>query len=227
MKSGVAILSADADYYLMLAHILSTEGFRAHLADDIETALALIEERKVAAVIVDCKPDESLLSALSRQLRQDARTGETLVVALVSDGVPFIEVLKSGADENFIRPLKPERLLSYLNLRLGEAKYGAAVPSAAERRRLQLDADARQALADGLPVGLSPIEYRILSALMATPGRVFARQELIEAVWPAGNFVDPRTVDVHVARLRRSLQKALGSDVIRTVRGEGYAITLK
>ncbi|NLS07186.1 response regulator transcription factor [Rhizobium sp. P32RR-XVIII] len=224
IQTGIAILSEDADYYLMLSHVLATDGYPSLLADGVETAIALIAEGKVAAVLVDCQPGSTVLSELSLRVRQESLDGNVLIIALVAGGVPFIDVLKSGADENFIRPLKPSGLLSYLHSRLGEGSGADPLSAPPQHPGLRLDPDTRQAFADGSPVGLSPIEFRILSALMTTPGRVFTRLDLIEAVWPAGNFVDPRTVDVHVARLRRSLRKALGRDMIRTVRGEGYAV---
>ena len=78
----------------------------------------------------------------------------------------------------------------------------------------------------GTPVNLSPIEYRLLSALMGDAGRVLSRTELIAVAWPQKAFVEPRTVDVHIGRLRRALKRALGRDVIRTVPKIGYAIDI-
>ena len=224
MKPGIAILSADADYYLMLSHVLSADGYATHLADDVEAAVSLVTGNQVAAVVVDCQPGSTALAEISAEIRNQALAEETLLVALVAGGVPFMDVLKSAPSESFIRPLKPERLLSYLHAELGEGRGLAGAANPEQPLGFRIDAEARQAFAGDEPVPLSPIEFKILSVLMTIPGRVFGRPELIGAVWPSRNFVDPRTVDVHVARLRRTLAKALGQNLIRTVRGEGYAI---
>ncbi|APO79509.1 response regulator CheY-like domain-containing protein (plasmid) [Rhizobium etli 8C-3] len=227
MKPCIAILSTDADYYLMLSYVLDASGYETVLTDELDAALALIAGSKIVALLVDCQPESSLLSDLSSRLRAPDIESDVPVVALVSAGVRYIEILKAEVDESFIRPLKPERLLSYLHQRLNESGVAVSRPAYAGASDLRLDADARRALANEKPVALSPIEFRILSTLMSAPGRVFGRPELIEAVWPQANFVDPRTVDVHVARLRRSLHDALGREVIRTVRGQGYAVDVK
>ncbi|ULJ75944.1 winged helix-turn-helix transcriptional regulator [Rhizobium gallicum] len=228
MTPRIAILSTNADYYLMLSHVLSAAGYLTVLADGSDAALALITEKKIEVLLIDCQPASSILSDLSDRLKTSGHSTDVLIVALVAEGVPYIDILKAEVDESFIRPIKPEWLLSYLHGRLKAGPKDAAGRSAISGPDdLRLDAGARRALANDKPVGLSPIEFRILSTLMSIPGRVFGRPELIEAVWPKANFVDPRTVDVHVARLRRSLHEALGREVIRTVRGEGYAVDLK
>ncbi len=227
IRTAVAILSADADYFLMLAHVLGRDGYSPLLADTVEDAVALIDRQEATAVLVDCQPGSAMLADLSLRLKQERHPGNVLVIALVAGGVSFIDVLKSDVDESFIRPLNPERLLSYLHTHLDEEPEMANGLAAALHPDFRLDLDARQALANGVPIGLSPIEFRILSTLLQVPGRVVGRPELIEAVWPQRNFVDPRTVDVHMARLRRALHRALGENLIRTVRGEGYAVVTR
>jgi two-component system phosphate regulon response regulator PhoB len=91
---------------------------------------------------------------------------------------------------------------------------------------VKLDVSSRRVLVRGTPVNLSPIEFRLLSALVGDAGRVLSRAELIAAAWPQPVFVEPRTVDVHIGRLRRALKRVLGRDVIRTVPKEGYAFDI-
>jgi two-component system, OmpR family, phosphate regulon response regulator PhoB len=197
-----------------------------YLADDVASAIALVAENRVDAVVVDCQPGSTALSDLSTQIHTQQLPEGPLLVALVAGGVPFIDVLKSRPSESFIRPLKPERLLSYLRSELGKGITHATASNSHLVPGLRIDIEAHQAFAGDVPVPLSPIEFRILSVLMTVPGRVFGRPELIGAVWSTRNFVDPRTVDVHVARLRRTLAKAIGHNLIRTVRGEGYSVIL-
>ncbi|TCR80851.1 response regulator transcription factor [Rhizobium sp. BK376] len=222
MKARAAILSADADYVLLLSHVLSIAGFGPVFADTVEQAMALAHEGDVIALLIDCRPGSSILSDLSRQLRDQGPAAHAPVVALVAEGVPYVEVLKSAVDETFIRPMKPEQLLAYLHARQGHPPGATELPAI----RLQFDDGTRQVGLDGRTANISPIEYRIVKLLAGIPGRVFSRADIVAAGWPARNFVDLRTVDVHVARLRKTLRDLVGRDLIRTVRGEGYVIDL-
>jgi two-component system phosphate regulon response regulator PhoB len=120
--------------------------------------------------------------------------------------------------------MPPERLLSYLHGEIGNSSGEASGRLVPIFDDMKLDVSGRRVLVRGMPVNLSPIEFRLLSALMGDAGRVLSRAELISVAWPKSAFVEPRTVDVHIGRLRRALRRALGRDVIRTVPKEGYAI---
>ncbi len=122
--------------------------------------------------------------------------------------------------------MPPERLLTYLHREIGNSSNEASDRFVPMFDDMKLDVSGRRVLVKGMPINLSPIEFRLLRALMGDAGRVLGRAELIAAAWPESAFVEPRTVDVHIGRLRRALRRALGRDVIRTVPKEGYAIEI-
>ncbi|MEO5759269.1 MAG: DNA-binding response regulator, partial [Mesorhizobium sp.] len=131
MKPLIAICSQDAELYLLLSHILEVDGFTSALAGSVEEAMELATDQPVQAVVLDCRPDNQF-AAGSARLKQDARTSALPCIALVSSGAAdqHIQLLKSGIDERFARPIAPAKLLEYLRLRLavGETS-GPASPS--------------------------------------------------------------------------------------------------
>ena len=226
MSGLLAIVSRDADYYLMLEHILKEAGYKTILIDVPGEAVPTVEERDAAAIIVDCQPGSQILSDIAFSLRERGLASEVTLIALVAEKTAFLDILKANVDESFIRPLRPERLLSYLHNTIGNSSGNTPSRPPSVFDDMKLDAEGRRVLVRGAPINLSPIEFRLLSALMGDAGRVLSRVELIGIAWPQGAFVEPRTVDVHIGRLRRALKRALGRDVIRTVPKVGYAMDI-
>ena len=136
-----------------------------------------------------------------------------------------MKLREAGANESFVRPLAPAQLLDFLRATL------AAFPmTAGEDRRLrfadlEMNLNTYRVFRNSQEVHLCPIEFRLLRHMLARPGKVFTRDELIRAAWPSNIFVDARTVDVHIGRLRRTLKAAAERDLIRTVRSAGYAVS--
>ncbi|EJC71717.1 response regulator with CheY-like receiver domain and winged-helix DNA-binding domain [Rhizobium leguminosarum bv. trifolii WSM2012] len=224
MTELLVIVSRDADYYLMLSYILKEAGYRAMLVDVPSEAVAIAEESEAAAIIVDCQPGSQILANIASGLKERELTSDITLIALVAEKAAYLDILKANVDESFTRPMPPERLLTYLHGAIGNPLDELAKRPVPMFDEVRLDAGARRVLVRGAPVNLSPIEFRLLSALMNDAGRVFSRAELIDIAWPKRAFVEPRTVDVHIGRLRRALKRALGRDVIRTVPKVGYAI---
>ncbi|PDS99287.1 transcriptional regulator [Rhizobium sp. S9] len=222
--SELLIVSQDADYYLMLSHILEEAGYTTVLIDVPSEAVPAAVERDAAAIIVDCQPGSQILADIASALKQRGPASEILLIALVAEKTAYLDILKANVDESFTRPMRPQRLLSYLNSVIGVSPD--KMPGRLMFDDMRLDAGGRRVLVRGEPVNLSPIEFRLLSALMDNAGRVLSRAELISIAWPQKAFVEPRTVDVHIGRLRRALKRALGRDVIRTVPKAGYAIDI-
>jgi two-component system phosphate regulon response regulator PhoB len=229
LKPLVIICSEDAEFYLILDHILSVDGFTSKLAGSAEEVHRLAAEEASHAIILDCRPDGRLdAPAVCARLKQDARTHAIAIVALIAANAEsqHIALLKAGIDESFMRPLAPAKLLDYLRALL------PATRSAAETIRktaltfgdIEMRLDSHRVHRNGEEIHLGSIEFRILRELLEKPGRVFSREELISAVWPENVHVSTRTVDVHISRLRRSLLTVSEKDVIRTVRSAGYSI---
>ncbi|MEY9324300.1 winged helix-turn-helix transcriptional regulator [Sinorhizobium fredii] len=231
-KPLVLICSDDADFYVLLAHILVREGFEAALVGEDEV-IKRAATRHVTAIILDSAKDPGLTLKTCAVIKASHATAGVPTIALVSSGDEryYLALLKAGIDENFFRPVSPARLLAYLcSLSRSDANgtrpTGAIGGGATIFGGLRIEAGRRMVVYGDKEIQLGPIEFNLLRCLVEKPGRVFSRLELIETAWPSGLFVQPRTVDVHVGRLRRSLERLSGRSMIRTVRATGYALDM-
>lgn len=229
MTPLILFWSQNPDLYLLYSHILATEGFRSALADEGD----LVEQAArgpALAVLLDTEADVERALRICGRIKTEPETARIPVLALVPGGNAghCLALLKAGVDENFIRPTSPARILAYLqSLVAGVPQSTAAARGEAGTFNvweLTLDPGRRLVRHGAEERQLSPIEFRLLCRLLQAPGRVHSRGELIAAVWPASHYVQPRTVDVHVGRLRRMLRQMTGRDIIRTVRSTGYAV---
>lgn len=228
MKPLIVICSHDAEFYLVLSHILAVDGFTSALASNIDEMLELAGDMPVHAWVLDCRPDNQMAASCSR-LRQDPRTSALPVVALIAPGAEsqHIALLKSGIDEGFVRPLAPAKLLVYLHWKLGTGRQSGLRPDGATSLiygDIEMQIDTHHVRCNGNEISLGPIEFKLLRYMMENPETVHSRDDLIRVAWPSNVYVGPRTVDVHISRLRKSLNQSAHNDVIRTVRLGGYAL---
>jgi two-component system phosphate regulon response regulator PhoB len=228
MKPLIVIYSQDAEFYLVLSHILEVDGFASVLAGSVEETLELAAETQVQAVVLDCRPDNEVAAGCAR-LKQHPRTSTVLVIALIASGAEsqHIELLKSGIDECFFRPMAPAKLLDYLRSWLVTARPprpGTEVGRLLSYGDIEMQLDTHRVRRNGREIMLGPIEFKLLRYMLENPEKVLSRAELIEFAWPGNVYVGTRTVDVHISRLRKSLKEASRSDIIRTVRLAGYAL---
>ena len=230
MKPLVLIESDDLELFLLLQHILDVDGFAARLAEDGEETLRLAIEGRPQAIVLNCREGQSCAETCAR-LKRAAATSAIPVVALVGAGAEkqHAGLVKAGADECLTRPFAPVRLLEYLRMAVGvwPGEGSQSVDAFAGHVRyggIELRFDTFSVRCNGDETRLGPIEFRLLLHLLENPGQVFSRHELIGAAWPGDRIVEPRTVDVHIGRLRKMLKPLTGSSLIRTVRSEGYAL---
>ena len=223
-KPLVAICSQDAEVYLFLHHILDVDGFASTLASTREEMFDLADTANVRAWILDCHSGNGMAANCVR-LRQDPRIGGLPIVALISQDAQdqHIALLKAGIDECFVRPMVPAKLLAYLRSRLGGPSRSAAGLSLSYGA-IEMELDTYHVRCSGEEVVLGPIEFKLLRHMLENPERVLSRDELIKTAWPRNVFVGPRTVDVHISRLRRCFRPFSRADMIRTVRLGGYAL---
>lgn len=227
MTDLVMIYSMDPDFYMLMSHILSSSGFRTMPADDLASILSA-PPPTIAAILVDTGDNVDQLVRFCGQVKAHGLTAQLPIVALIRarHEQSYLLLLKAGIDEGFVRPVSPERVLAYLhglagtNTKTGE-KAGFA-PVVCHFGDIEIDTQTRLVRSAQGSAQLSPIEFRLLRRLLQTAGRVVTRAELIEAAWPGHSHVSTRTVDVHIANLRRDMAATTGHTRIRTVRSSGY-----
>lgn len=227
MKPLVLIWSEDADFYVLLSYILVKEGFCTAIGDDADI-VAQASSRPVSAIFLESGNRPARAAALCEALKAESSTASIPTIALVSSCQEkhYLELLRAGVDESFVRPVSPSHLIAYLGSVI--ARRPASTASANGIRSLsscdlEMQTERRRVIHNGAQIELSPIEFKLFCHLSDSPGRVFSRSELIKAAWPPNLFVQPRTVDVHMGRLRRALQELTGRSLIRTIRASGYA----
>ena len=207
----------------LIAFGLRRAGFHVALAGDCQAARASIADRRPGLVLVDWMlPDMSGLE-LIRQLRKDPNTRDIPVIMLTAraDESDKVTGLGGGADDYMTKPFSARELVARIMALLRRTSAGAGEEKV-DFGGLTLDLAGHRVMAEGRPVNVGPTEYRLLSFLMTHPERVYSRSQLLDRVWGGNVYVEERTVDVHIRRLRKALE-ASGSDrFVQTVRGAGY-----
>jgi two-component system phosphate regulon response regulator PhoB len=209
----------------MLSYNLEKEGFSVCTARDGEEALIQIAERKPDAVLLDWMLPLVSGIEVCRQIRRAPASRTLPIIMLTARGEEGDRVrgLNSGADDYIVKPFSPVELIARLR-----AVMRRAQPASAEEvlrfADVAMDLVAHRVTRDGRPVHLGPTEFRLLRFLMQHPGRVFSREQLLDRVWGHDVYVEVRTVDVHIRRLRKALNAGKSADLIRTVRAAGYAL---
>lgn len=224
-KPVVLIVEDEAPLVTMLRYNLEKEGFEVCEAGDGEEALIQIAERKPDIVLLDWMlPHVSGLEVCRRIRRApDTRSIPVIMLTARSEENDRVRGLDSGADDYVVKPFSPTELVARLRavIRRTQPNAGEELLQFAD---VTLDLAAYKVTRAGKGVHLGPTEFRLLRHLMRHPGRVFSREQLLDAVWGHDVYVEARTVDVHIRRLRKALNAEGEGDIVRTVRSAGYAI---
>lgn len=209
----------------VLAYNLEAEGFAVRRAENGEDAMLLIAEAAPDLIILDWMMPLMSGIEVCRQLKTRTETREIPIIMLSarSEEVDTVRGLDTGADDYVIKPYNIRELMARVRTQLRRARP-AAVGAVLSYEDIALDPERHRVSRAGAELKLGPTEYRLLLTLLERPGRVFSRDQLLDHVWGRDIYVDTRTVDVHIARLRKALTSGGTSDPIRTVRGAGYAL---
>ncbi len=225
MKPLILLVEDEAALVTLLRYNLEREGFRLADARDGEEALVLAKEERPDLVLLDWMLP--LMSGLEvcRQLRRAPETRDVPIIILTARGEEADKVrgLDSGADDYITKPFSPAELVARMRAVLRRAQPALANETL-QFDDLEMDLAAHRVRRGPRDVHLGPTEFRLLRYLMQHPGRVFSREQLLDAVWGRDVYVEPRTVDVHIRRLRKALNIDDEADLIRTVRSAGYAL---
>ena len=225
MKPRVLVVEDEAPLVAMLRYNLEKEGFEVDEASNGEEALAKIAEQRPDVVLLDWMLPLVSGIEVCRQLRRAPATRTLPVIMLTARGEEGDRVrgLDSGADDYVVKPFSPTELVARLRAVMRRAQPSAT----AETLRfadVAMDLGAHRVMRNGRAVHLGPTEYRLLKFFLQHQGRVFSREQLLDAVWGHDVYVEPRTVDVHIRRLRKALNAPGEADIVRTVRSAGYAL---
>ena len=209
----------------VLIYNLQAEGFRVACAENGEEALVLVAEEAPDVIVLDWMLPSVSGIEICRQLktRPDTRAVPIIMLSARSEEVDRVRGLETGADDYVVKPYSVAELLARIRAQLRRARP-AAVGGRLQFDDIVLDAETHRVFRSDKPLKLGPTEFRLLSTFMEKPGRVWSREQLLDRVWGRDIYVDTRTVDVHIRRLRKALCEHGGTDPVRTVRGAGYAL---
>ena len=209
----------------VLSYNLEAEGFRVACAGDGEAALMLVAEEQPDVIVLDWMLPNVSGIEVCRQLKMRSETRGVPVIMLSarSEEVDRVRGLETGADDYVVKPYSVVELMARVRAQLRRARP-STVGQVLCFEDIELDAETHKVTRAGEPVKLGPTEFRLLATFMEKPGRVWSREQLLDRVWGRDIYVDTRTVDVHIGRLRKALSQSGGADPLRTVRGAGYAL---
>lgn len=225
MDSLVLIVEDEPAQAEMLSYNLQKEGFRVAVAGDGEEGLLAARESIPDAIVLDWMLPGLSGIEVCRQLRGDPSTREIPILMLTARGEEEDRVrgIETGADDYVVKPYSPREVVARIKALLRRANPSLA-SEVLEYADISMDLAQHKVSRGGQAIHLGPTEFRLLKTLMEKPGRVYSRERLLDMVWGRDVYVEDRTVDVHIRRLRKALNEGDVADVIRTVRGEGYAI---
>jgi len=227
LSTRILIVEDEPPLIEVLRYNLASEGFSTLVATDGEEALLLVEEENPDLIILDWMLPELSGIDVCRRLRETKNFKTIPIIMLTARGEESDKIsgLDAGADDYVVKPFSPSELIARVRavLRRADPEFGEEKIEYAD---ISLDLTAHKASRNGRAIHLGPTEYRLLQVLMERPTRVFSREQLLDLVWGREIYVEERTVDVHIRRLRKALNKNDEADLIRTVRRGGYAIDI-
>ncbi|MFT4150180.1 MAG: phosphate regulon transcriptional regulator PhoB [Paracoccaceae bacterium] len=209
----------------VLSYNLEAEGFRVSSADNGEDALMLVDEDLPDIIVLDwMMPNVSGIEVCRRlKSRPETRGIPIIMLSARSEEVDRVRGLETGADDYVIKPYSVVELMARVRAQLRRVRP-STVGLVLEWGDIRLDPESHRVYRADKVLKLGPTEFRLLTTFMEKPGRVWSREQLLDRVWGRDIYVDTRTVDVHIGRLRKALMQHGGDDPLRTVRGAGYAL---
>lgn len=209
----------------VLSYNLEAEGFAVVVAVSGDEALLMVQEEAPDLILLDWMLPNVSGIEVCRQIkaRPETRSIPVIMLSARSEELDRVRGLETGADDYVVKPYSVAELMARLRTQLRRVRPAAA----GERlvwQDILLDGAEHRVWRGDAQLSLGPTEFRLLSTFMEKPGRVLSREQLLDRVWGRDIYVDTRTVDVHVGRLRKALMKHGGTDPVRTVRGSGYSL---
>jgi two-component system phosphate regulon response regulator PhoB len=224
MPASILIVEDEEPIQELLAYNFEAEGYTVRTLDGSEDVVRDVVNDTPDLIILDWMLPNLSGIEICRSLRARPETREVPIIMLTARGEETERVrgLATGADDYVVKPFSVPELLARVKSLLRRSSPDA-VAGTLQAGDLSLDRRTRRVQRSGRDIDLSPTEFKLLEHMMQTPGRVYTRSQLLDSVWGRDVYVDERTVDVHVGRLRKSISRAREVNPIRTVRGMGYS----
>jgi two-component system phosphate regulon response regulator PhoB len=224
-KPTVLVVEDEAPLLTLLRYNLEKQGFRVDEAADGQEALLRVAEARPDIMLLDWMLPSLSGIEVCRQLRRRTETRDLPIIMVTArtEDQDAVRALDIGADDYIAKPFAIEHVIARIRALLRRSGRVAS-KGMLNYADLAMDQDAHRVTRAGRPLHLGPTEYRLLEFFLQHPGRVFAREQLLDAVWGRDIHVEPRTVDVHIRRLRKAINQDQEVDLIRTVRSAGYAL---
>ena len=225
MKAAILIVEDEEALTEVLRYNLEADGYEVATVARGDEADLLLKEKSPDLVILDWMLPGLSAIELCRRVRARPETKQLPIIMLTARGEESERVrgLATGADDYIVKPFSVPELSARVRALLRRA-LPERVADVLAFGDLEVDRETKRVSRAGRAIDLGPTEYRLLEFLMERPGRVFSREQLLDGVWGSEIYIDERTVDVHVGRLRKALNRGQDTDPIRTVRGAGYAL---
>ena len=225
LQPYVLVMEDEDALATLLSYNLEKEGYRVVVAADGEEGMLQIEERLPDLVLLDWMLPKLSGIEVCRRIRGKSETRNMPIIMLTARGEESdrIRGLDTGADDYMTKPFSMTELIARIRAVLRRIRPGLA-DDRLNHGDIVIDRVAHRVRRSGQEIHLGPTEFRLLDHLMQHPGRVFSREQILDAVWGRDIYIELRTVDVHIRRLRKALNLDGGADLIRTVRSAGYAI---
>lgn len=227
LKPHVLIVEDEPALVELLSYNLEKAGFQTQVARDGDEAMLAVEERKPDIVLLDWMLPYVSGIEICRRIRRSAATRDLPIIMLTARGEEDdrIRGLEAGADDYVSKPFSPSELVARVRAVLRRTRP-AFDKDSLTYADITMDLTAHRVSRNDYPVELGPTEFRLLRFMMEHPGRVFSREQLLDSVWGHGVYIELRTVDVHIRRLRAAMNLPGTDDLIRTVRAAGYALDI-
>lgn len=225
LKPSVLVVEDDDAIVALLEYNLEKEGYRVRTTDDGEEALVMIDENKPDLILLDWMLPGLTGIQLCNRLRKNDVTRNIPIIMISAKGEESdrIEGLEGGVDDYLVKPFSPRELIARINAVFRRIRP-VFVEKTLEYGDIKMDTVESKVYLKNKAIKLGPIEYKLLQAFLEYPKRVLSRDQLIRKVWGDTMDVEPRTIDVHINRLRKSLEGGSRGAVIRTIRASGYCL---
>lgn len=225
VRPTILVIEDEEAQRLILQHNLEEAGYEVICAEDGEIGWELITDYRPDLIVLDWMMPKLSGLELCRRIKSSAKTKNTPIIMLSarSEEVDRIRGLDIGADDYVSKPYSIKELLARIKGQIRRVR-GAAAAEKLSFDGIELDMETYRVTRSGENIKLGPIEFKLLATFLEKPGKVWSRDALLDRVWGRDIYVDTRTVDVHIGRLRRALCKNGEEDLVRTVRGAGYAL---